>query len=207
MLILLGWFTPFLERRPSHHVKLPYFHSSWTVQPQENGPPELSLSERLYMIISVFLATYNATINDTRGITEISGMCTVDCRVRQRYDSTWVTWQTPSPVKNLVDSFTYHIDNLDESTQLLLTDIHVLGVTAWKLAHIHNHKGDDALAYQDVVFEVLTYRKQPAIDPMGREMRVPKKCAGLYMIMVQRLLVSLQILTLHCDTAMVRDIP
>ena len=73
-----------------------------------------------------------------------------------------------------VDIFTYHIVHLDKSTQLLLTDVRVLGVTACKLAHIRSLEGD-ALVYQDVVFEVLAYRKRPAIDPRGRTMRVPER--------------------------------
>lgn len=50
----------------------------------------------------------------------------------------------------------------------------MLGVTACKLAHIRSLEGD-ALVYQDVVFEVLAYRKRPAIDPRGRTMRVPER--------------------------------
>lgn len=84
----------------------------------------------------------------------------------------------PPQLKIPVDFFTYHIVRLNKRTQLLLTDVRVLGVTACELAHIRNLKGD-ALVYQDVVFEGLTYHKLPAIDPRGRTMRVPKQMRWL----------------------------
>ena len=79
-----------------------------------------------------------------------------------------------SQLKIPVDIFTYHIVHLDESTQLLLTNVRVQGMTACNLAYIRNLKGD-VLVYQDVVFEILSCRKHPAIDSRGRTMRVPKQ--------------------------------
>lgn len=126
----------------------------------------------IYDHLSLF-ATYRGTISDTRGVTDISGMCTVEyarCMTPQALFSRPLAPHLKLPVT----FFTYQIVHLDKSTQLLLTDVRALGATACKLVHLRNLDGE-ALVYQDVAFEVLAYRERLATDPQGRTMRVPER--------------------------------
>nr|WP_020665120.1 DUF6670 family protein [Amycolatopsis benzoatilytica] len=79
----------------------------------------------------------------------------------------------PPSCKLPVDFFTYQIMNLDDRTQLLLTDVRAPGATACRLAYLRTLDGD-AVVFQDVRLEVVR-RAEPEVDPRGREMRVPDR--------------------------------
>lgn len=119
------------------------------------------------------LATFTGAITDDRGRTEVGGLCTVEyarCASPQALTSK----PLPERYKLPADFFTYQIVNLDERTQLLLTDVRAAGATAARLAHLRTLDGA-AEVFEDVAFEVLAYQDEPAVDPWGRRMRVPTR--------------------------------
>ncbi|GGC58055.1 hypothetical protein IEU95_07115 [Hoyosella rhizosphaerae] len=119
------------------------------------------------------LASYSGTITDERGTTPISGLGTVEY-ARYMSPQSLLSTPLPEPVKLPLDFFTYQVLNLDDTTQLLLTDVRTAGVTACKLAHMRTVDGV-ASVFDDVDFEVLEYNPERVLDPHGRPMRVPTR--------------------------------
>ncbi|MBB3036859.1 hypothetical protein FHU29_001293 [Hoyosella altamirensis] len=119
------------------------------------------------------LATYTGSIEDANGHTDISGLCTFEY-ARYMSPQSLTAKPLPEALKLPVDFFTYQIINLNERTQLLLTDVRAAGVSACRLAHLRSLDGD-ARVFDDVTMEVLGYQSELAIDPRGRQMRVPAK--------------------------------
>ncbi|WP_019201151.1 DUF6670 family protein [Tsukamurella sp. 1534] len=76
----------------------------------------------------------------------------------------------PGPLKLPIDFFTYQIIDLDESTQILLTDVRARGRIACRLAHVRT-LGRPAEVYDDVRLDVLESRE--VTDDRGRVMTVP----------------------------------
>ncbi|NLG48070.1 DUF6670 family protein [Gordonia sp. (in: high G+C Gram-positive bacteria)] len=118
------------------------------------------------------LAPYRGTITDGNGTTEISGLGTFE----------YARASTPQgllrPTVNAVwklpaDFFTYQIIEIDERTQILLTDVSARGRTACRLVHVRV-LGEETSVLDDVRFEVLEYG-EPQQDPWGRSMRVPSR--------------------------------
>ncbi|WP_278315144.1 DUF6670 family protein [Lolliginicoccus levis] len=134
-------------------------HASWFVR----TPPYDHFS---------LLATVTGTLTDERGTTRISDLCTVEY-ARCMSPQALTPRPLPESAKLPVDFFTYQIVNLDERTQLLLTDVQAAGSTACRLAHLRSVDGP-AEVHDDVTLEVLEHRPAPAIDPLGRTMRIPE---------------------------------
>lgn len=78
-----------------------------------------------------------------------------------------IAWKLPA------DFFTYQIINLDDNTQLLLTDVRSQGITAFKGVHIRSLDGRAEVYVDDVEMQVLTSTQ--AVDPKGRTMRLPER--------------------------------
>lgn len=118
------------------------------------------------------LATFTGMITDDTGETEIGGLCTVEYA---RSFSPQALRRSPLPprFKLPIDFFTYQIINLDDRTQLLLTDVRAAGATACRLAYLRTLDGAAAV-FRDVRVEV-EHRAEPEVDPRGREMRVPDR--------------------------------
>ncbi|WP_223114486.1 DUF6670 family protein [Lolliginicoccus suaedae] len=133
-------------------------HASWFVR----TPPYDHFS---------LLATVTGTLTDERGTTRISDLCTVEY-ARCMSPQSLAPRPLPEVAKLPVDFFTYQIINLDESTQLLLTDVRAAGATACRLAHVRTFDGP-AEVHDDVTLEVLEHQSAPAVDPLGRTMRIP----------------------------------
>lgn len=119
------------------------------------------------------LATYTGTVADDRGTAEVGGLCTVEY-ARCASPQALTAKPLPERWKLPADFFTYQVVNLDERTQLLLTDVRAAGATAAKMAHLRTLDGG-AEAFEDVEFEVLAYQDEPAVDRWGRRMRVPAR--------------------------------
>ncbi|WP_256670731.1 DUF6670 family protein [Nocardia cyriacigeorgica] len=117
------------------------------------------------------LATCRGTLTDADGSVEFETLCTVEY-ARCVSPQALTARPVPECLKLPVDFFTYQIINLDHRTQLLLTDVRAAGTTACRMAHLRSLDGD-ARAYTDVHMEVLDDR--PAIDELGRVMRVPRE--------------------------------
>jgi len=151
------------------HARYPDFSADLAI----TATPQVSwfVHNPIYQHLSL-LATFTGTITDAAGETEIGGLCTVEYA---RSFSPQALRRTPVPprFKLPVDFFTYQIINLDDRTQLLLTDVRAAGATACRLAHLRTVDGDAAV-FQDVQVAV-THRAEPEVDPQGREMRVPDR--------------------------------
>lgn len=80
----------------------------------------------------------------------------------------------PEALKVPADFFMYNIINLDDTTQLLLTDVRALGHTAFKGVHERRLDGSADVHVQDVTLTVEEYAPEPALDPQGRAMRLPR---------------------------------
>lgn len=80
----------------------------------------------------------------------------------------------PAAWKLPADFFAYNIINIDEATQLLLTDVCALGHTAFKGVHERRLDGQADVHVEDVAFTVQEYAPEPALDPLGRSMRLPR---------------------------------
>ncbi len=78
-------------------------------------------------------------------------------------------WKLPA------DFFNYQIINLDDSTQLLLTDVRSLGLTGFKGMHVRTLGGSTEVHAEDADFQVQEYLADPAIAPDGRSMRLPRR--------------------------------
>lgn len=115
------------------------------------------------------LATFSGSVDGT----EVAGLCTVEY-ARFMSPQSLSAKPLPEPLKLPIDFFTYQIINIDDRTQLLLTDVRAAGVTACRLAHVRSLDGT-ATVYDDVTADVTEYEPVPAVDPQGRKMRLPKQ--------------------------------
>lgn len=148
-------------------------YESFGVHVQLDVQPQASwfVDTPIYQHFSL-LAPYNGYIEDGNGTTEISGLGTVEyakCVSPQSFTSRTL----PRSAKLPVDFFTYQIVDIAEDTQLLLTDVRALGVTACKLAYVRT-SGKRAEVYSDVHFDVLEWG-EPQVDPTGQTMRMPAR--------------------------------
>lgn len=83
----------------------------------------------------------------------------------------------PEALKVPADFFAYQIINIDDATQLLLTHVRSLGNSAVLSVHERSLDGRSTMHVDDVAFTVLEYDPEPAIDPQGRRMRLPRLIA------------------------------
>lgn len=72
-----------------------------------------------------------------------------------------------------VDFFTYHVVAIDECTQLLLVDVHVMGEPLLTMAYHRLVGGPTWVTHRDVRFEVTEYASDTTVDPYGNHMRLP----------------------------------
>ncbi len=124
----------------------------------------------IYQHLSL-LAPYTGTIRDSTGSTAISGLGTFEYARAMGHQAA-VSKALPSALKLPVDLFTYQVIELDERTQLLLTDVQARGRTACRLLHVRV-LGEETSVYEDVTFEVTAWDR-PQTDRWGRTMRVPQ---------------------------------
>ncbi|MDR3660460.1 MAG: hypothetical protein P4L86_08680 [Mycobacterium sp.] len=114
------------------------------------------------------LAPYHGVVNGT----EVSGLGTFEY-ARIRTHQGFLRRPMPAKLKLPLDFFTYQIINLDERTQVLLTDVRARGRTACRLAHVRVLGGETEV-YTDVHFAVTEYG-DPQVDDRGAPMRCPRK--------------------------------
>ncbi|ALG83268.1 hypothetical protein ACH46_00515 [Gordonia phthalatica] len=124
----------------------------------------------IYQHLSL-LAPYTGTITDASGTTEISGLGTFEY-ARALGHQALSSRPLPANLKLPMDFFTYQIIQLDEQTQLLLTDVSARGQNACRLVHVRT-LGKPAEVYDNVDF-TTTFRAEPEVDEFGREMRIPE---------------------------------
>ncbi len=118
------------------------------------------------------LAPYAGTISDGTGRTSVRGLGTFEyCRAMTPQN----LFSSPIPprLKVPADFFTYQVLQLDERTQVLLTEVQARGRSACLMAHVRTIDGAQQV-YEDVVFDVAEWGPEQ-IDPWGRRMRVPRR--------------------------------
>lgn len=103
---------------------------------------------------------------------DIAGLCTFEYAACV---SPHLLYGRPLPrgFKLPLDFFTYHIINLDERTQLLLTYTTVWGRPAITAAYLRS-LNDYSLTFHDISFEVLKEQTEDVVAPDGKTMRVPE---------------------------------
>lgn len=74
-----------------------------------------------------------------------------------------------------LDFFSYHVVSVDEDSQLLLVDVHVLGAPFASMAYFRSRVDDTWVTHAGVRFEVTEYAAEPVINPWGRAMRLPTR--------------------------------
>jgi len=138
---------------------------------------ELAVTDRVsYFIRSPIyqhfslLAPFTGTIRDARGETAVSGLGTFEY-ARALGHQSLSSKALPVPAKLPLDFFTYQVIQLDERTQLLLTEVTARGSIACRLAHVRTTDGPSEV-HDDVTFEVVSW-DEPRTDPWGRTMPVP----------------------------------
>jgi len=80
----------------------------------------------------------------------------------------------PAALKAPLDYFVYHIVNLDESNQVLLSQYSIGGRPLMTFA-LHRALDSHTAAYHDTTFEVLEYDDDPHPTPAGPDMRLPRR--------------------------------
>ncbi len=122
------------------------------------------------------LAPYTGTITDDTGVTTVEGLGTFEyCRAMTPQN----LFSSPLPqrLKLPADYFTYQILQLDDVTQVLLTEVQARGQSACLMAHIRTTDGNREV-YDDVEFEVTVWGRDQ-VDPWGRGMPVPQQIRWL----------------------------
>ena len=119
------------------------------------------------------LARCRGTIRDVRGAVEIDRLCTFEyARGVGLYS--FATGRVPTRAKVPVRYFTYQVLNIDETSQLLLTEVGRRNAVAIRGAY---ERGLDEYGGMrpDATMTVTDQRTQPAVTPDGREMQLPSR--------------------------------
>ena len=74
-----------------------------------------------------------------------------------------------------LDFFSYHVISVDENSQLLLADVHVLGVPFATMAYYRSRVDETWVTHAGVRFQVTGYAQEPVTDAWGRLMRLPTR--------------------------------
>ncbi|MBF6215455.1 hypothetical protein IU433_30345 [Nocardia puris] len=157
---------------PAYTVRGRYEHFGVDLAITATDQVSWFVRSRVYDHFSL-LATYTGTLTDATGVTEIGGLCTVEY-ARSISPQAFSQRPLPERYKLPADFFTYQIIDLDERNQLLLTEVRAAGAVACRLAYLRTI-GGSARVFEDVTFEVLAHRDEPAVDELGRQMRVPAR--------------------------------
>ena len=119
------------------------------------------------------LAPYRATIRHDGSERDLEGLGTVEY-ARSMSPQALTRRPLPAWAKLPVDLFTYQIVDLDDDTQLLLTDVRAQDAVACRLLHVRSLARARAEVYDDVRLEVTEWA-EPQVDPAGRRMSVPRR--------------------------------
>ena len=83
--------------------------------------------------------------------------------------------QLSPSTKAPIDFFSYHVISVDEHSQLLLADVHVLGAPVATMAYYRSLVDETWVTHTGVRFEVTEYAAEPVTDAWGRSMRLPTR--------------------------------
>jgi len=119
------------------------------------------------------LSRYRGHITLAGNRQEVEGLCSFEYGA---CPSTHLLRDAPLPtaLKAPLDYFVYHIINLDDSNQVLLSQYSIGGRPLMTFAM---HRGLDSYttAYYDTTFEVVEYAPEPTPTPAGPDMRLPSR--------------------------------
>jgi hypothetical protein len=119
------------------------------------------------------LARCRGTVRDTRGAIGVDQLCTFEY-ARGAGIYSLAAGRSPIRVKLPVTYFTYQVLNVDQSSQLLLTEVGRRGGVAFRGAYergLDDHGG----MLPRATMTVTDMRARPEITPDGREMRLPAR--------------------------------
>lgn len=156
---------------PDYHVQARYGDFELAIDIQNTDKVSWFMKSPIYDHLSL-LSQYRGVARLRGESLDIAGLCTFEyaaCVSPHRlYDRS-----LPSRAKLPLDFFTYHIINLDERTQLLLTYTRIWGRPALTAAYIRS-LDHYSQTFHHVEFEVLEEQKESAVAPDGKTMRLPR---------------------------------
>lgn len=119
------------------------------------------------------LAHYRGTATLAGAAMAIEGRCTFEYAACA---SPYLVRDQPLPARHKLplDFFTYQIINLDDGTQLLLTQYMVLGRPLTTAVYVRSDR-EYSRTHHDVRFEVLESQAALAVAPDGRTMLLPRR--------------------------------
>jgi hypothetical protein len=119
------------------------------------------------------LSRYRGTITGTGTSLPIEGLCTFEY-ARGAGPHSVVDRRIPPRLKFPVDYFTYQVLNIDDRSQVLLTEAGLRKALAIRGAY-ERGLDDHGSLHPDARMSVSDYRPEPATTPDGREMRLPAR--------------------------------
>ncbi|MDL9938142.1 hypothetical protein QSJ18_15420 [Gordonia sp. ABSL1-1] len=117
------------------------------------------------------LTEYSGTFTHAGEVTAASGLCAFEYGA---CPSPYVLRSCPLPtaVKAPLDYFVYHVVNLDDDNQVLLSQYSIDGVPLMTTA-LHRSRTSYGTRFADVDFSVVELRDEPEPTPYGVPMRLP----------------------------------
>lgn len=124
----------------------------------------------VYKHLSLF-GEYRGTLITGSEALEVSGLCSFEYGA---CPSPYLLTGKPLPsrLKAPLDYFVYHIVNLDDDNQVLLSQYSIGGVPLFTTA-FHRNRSGVSRRFTDVRFEVTETRSDPEPTPYGKPMPVP----------------------------------
>lgn len=156
---------------PEYHVQARYGDFELEIDIRNTDKVSWFMKSAIYDHLSL-LSEYRGVARLRGKNQDIAGLCTFEYAACV---SPYNLYDRPLPwaLKLPLDFFTYHVINLDERTQLLLTYTRVQGKPALRAAYV---RGLDSYSrtYSDIHFEELEMQDDEAVAPDGNPMRLPR---------------------------------
>ncbi|MEZ0054005.1 hypothetical protein ABIA30_005044 [Mycobacterium sp. MAA66] len=143
--------------------------------PQFSVDLKLAVTDQVSYFVKTPIYDHLSLLAPYRGVvdgTAVHGLATFEY-ARIRTLQGLLRRPMPARLKLPLDFFTYQIINIDEQTQVLLTEVRARGRIACRLAHVRV-LGAETEVYPDVDFTVTEYG-DPMVDDRGNTMRCPHK--------------------------------
>lgn len=135
---------------------------------------ELAVTDQVSYFVKSPIYDHLSLLAPYRGVVDgvdVSGLATFEY-ARIRTPQGFLRRPMPARLKLPLDFFTYQIIDIDDRTQILLTDVRARGRVACRLAHVRVLGGATEV-YTDVDFAVTEYG-DPLVDERGNAMQCPR---------------------------------
>lgn len=161
-------------RWPDYRVRVTHGELALDVRVRATDTVSWFVRNPVYDHLSL-LSHYDGTLTWRGSTSAVTGLCTFE--YARTFTAHSVFPGAVSPRWKLpIDFFTYQIVNLDERTQLLLTDVRTSGRSTFKALHVRTTDGRADID-TDAEFTVTEYAPEPAVGPDGHRMRLPRRLA------------------------------